>query len=158
MASPATTARVTPTGIRIEDGYQTLIALENIPGVNIWELEVTPPGVDGGDPIDTTTMHNVTYRTKSARSLKDITDGSITCAYDPEALDDILAQVNVEQSFTTTFYDGSTWDYFGFMQTFEPQGMSEGEMPEANVVFVVTNWDPANRVEQGPVNTPVAGS
>jgi len=160
MAAPSPTARVTPTGIRLEDGYQTLITFENDSNVNLWELEITPPGLDGGDPIDTTTMHNTTYRTKAARSLIDVTDGSFTCAYDPEAMTGCLALVNVEQTITVTFLDGSTWAFWGFMQTFDPQGLSEGEMPEASVGFVITNFDPTvgQRDEQGPVIAEVSGS
>ncbi len=41
---------------RLDDGYQTLIEFAENPAIKLWEKSVTPPGIDGGDAIDTTTM------------------------------------------------------------------------------------------------------
>jgi len=158
MAAPATTTRATPGGIKLDDGYQTLIAFARDTDVSFWEKTVQPPGLDGGDAIDTTTMHNSAYRTFSPRALITLTEAPLVVAYDPNVYNNIIALINREGSITVTFPDGSTLDFYGFLKSFEPQPCAEGEQPEANIVIVPTNYDPANYVEQGPVLTEVSGT
>lgn len=152
MAAPTSTNRSTPgSGSPMPDGYQTLIAFEDDPDVSFWEKTVQPPGVDGGDPIDATTMHNTTWRTMRARSLKEMTESSLTVAYDPRVLSQINALINVEQAITVHFPDGSSWTFYGYLRTFEPGENQEGEQPEADITIQPTNWDPDNSAEEGPV-------
>ena len=158
MAAPSPTARTTPAGIYLEDGFSTKITIARDVDISFWEVSVTPPGVDGGDEIDTTTMFNTTYRTRSARKLKTLTPASASVAYDPQVLSQIIETINMETTITITFPDGSTWAFFGYLKTFEPQEASEGEMPMADIEVVPTNWDPANRVEAGPAIASVAGT
>jgi len=158
MAVPATTARVTPNGLKLDDGHSTKIAFAGAPSLDIWERTVTPPGAEAGDAIDTTTMHNVRVRTKASKTLMDITDMSGTAAYDPEAWDDIVAQIGVEQAITCHYPTGATLDLFGFLKTATPSEFTEGEMPTLSYTIVATNWDPTNRVEQLPVFTPGTGT
>lgn len=157
MAAPTATARLDPTGLRLEDGYRSLYTFKRFPAVNLWEIEVTPPGVDGGDKIDTTTMHNDRWRTNKHRSLMELTDGAFTCAYDPAVLDQIVEMINVRDEITVTFPDGSTWAFWGYMRVFEPDSLKEGEMPTATVTITPTNED-VSHVERGPVATSVTGT
>ncbi len=163
MAAPSTTARLNPSstptnGIAFEDGYQTLIAFAANPSVKIWEKSVKPPGMDGGDAIETTTMHNTTWRTMAPRSLKTLTESTFKGAYDPDVYNDILALVNISGGITVTYPDGSTLDFWGYLRTFEADEMVEGTHPEATCAITPTNWDPANRVEAAPVMTEVSGT
>lgn len=158
MAAPSPTARGVPTGIKMKDGYRALITLSNNTTIQLWEKQVQPPGFDGGDAIEQTTMHNDDYRTFAPRSLITLTEFSVTAAYDPGVLTAISQQVNREQTITITFTDGSTWACFGFMKSFTPQQMSEGEQPEAEITIQPTNWDPTNRVEAGPALASVTGT
>lgn len=158
MAAPTPSARVDPTGIRLDDGYSTLITLAVDTDISFWEKTVTPPGLDGRDPIDTTTMHNERVVTKAPRSLIDVTDATATVAYDPLVYDQCLSALNVRTTVTIRFPDGGTYCFFGFLQAFTPQEMSEGEQPEAEVTICVTNFDPVNHVEALPVLTNVAGT
>lgn len=159
MAAPTPTARSTPSGIPLRDGFSTLITCALDPDISFWEKEVQPPGRDGGDPIDTTTMHNTTYRTKAARSLIDLTDGTCTAAYDPAVSEQIDAIVNVETTWTVTHPDGSTEAFYGYLRTFTPQSHTEGSQPEAQLAWTPTNTDPANSwVEAGPALASVAGT
>ena len=85
MAAPANTARGTPTGSggttnQLRDGYQTLIAFALDATVEFWEKTVQPPGINGGDPIVTNTMHNATYGTMAARTLVNYTPVNIVAA------------------------------------------------------------------------------
>lgn len=158
MAAPTPTARGTPAGIPLEDGFSTKITLGTLTTISFWEKTVRPPGMDGGDPIPQTTMHNALYRTFSARALKSLTMVTCTAAYDPTVYTDIIANINFECVITVRFADGSTLCFYGYLQKFEPQDVKEGEQPEAQITLVPTNWDPTNHVEAAPVLTSVAGT
>jgi hypothetical protein len=134
-----------------------MITLAGDPDINFWEKSATPPGYDMGDGIDQTTFHNTAYRTKYPRTLIEITDGAITVAYDPAVHDLIIAQLGVNQEITITFNDGSTTAFWGFLKSFTPQEHSDGEQPEAQCEFVVTNLDAAF-TENGPATASIAGT
>lgn len=158
MAAPTPTVRQTPAGIKLDDGHATLVTFAADPDVSFWEKQVKPPGVDGGDPVNTSTMHNVTYSTTAPRTLKTLTAGATTVAYDPAVLTQIVALINVRTTITLTFPDGSTWAFYGFLKSFEPNELQEGNQPEATVNYVPTNYDPTNHVEAGPAVASVAGT
>lgn len=151
MSAPPHTARQTPTGIYLEEGHQAFVALENDPNINIWEIEVGIPGIDGGEPIDTSTQHNDTWRTFAPRSLKTLMPFTCRCAYDPVFYTEFLAQTNNKQGVTDHFPDTSMLSFWGFPQKIEPDGLSEGGFPTANVTFVPTNQDPTTGAEEPPV-------
>lgn len=158
MAAPTPLARETPGGIMLDDGYQTLITLTVDPDISFWEKTVTPPGWDGGDPIETSTMHNTEVRTFSLRSLKTLTPVTLTAAYDPVALDQIRAVVNVETTVTVTHPDGSTIAFYGGLTKADPSDCAEGAQPEITITIQPTNYDPVNHVEALPVVNEVAGT
>lgn len=158
MAAPTPTPRGTPTGIPLRDGYQALITFAASATICFWEKSVTPPGIDGGEPVDATTMHNVTWRVRRPRYLKTLTPMTTRVAYDPALYDDILSLCNVETTVTVSFTDGSTLAFYGFLQKFEPGEMVEGTQPEGSITIIPTNWDPVNAVEAAPVMTEVAGT
>ncbi len=162
MAAPSTLARGTPVGIPLRDGHSTLITLENDDTIEFWEKSVQPPGIDGGDPVDATTMHNTTWRVQRPRTLKTLTELSLTVAYDPQiyasGADGIQDQINSEQTITVTFPDASKVAFYGFVKSFTPTDNVEGEQPEAEIVIVPTNWDATNSVEAGPTVEETAGT
>lgn len=158
MAAPGDTVRQTPAGIYLKNGYSTKVAFARAPSISLWERTAKPPGVEGGDGIDTTTMFNTTYRTMAARTLITLGESSFKAAYDPNVYNTILTLVNQEGAITHHFPDGSTLSYFGFLKGFEPDEMQEGTMPEATVSIVPTNYDPVAHVEADPVLTSVAGT
>lgn len=149
MAVPATT-RTDPnaTANMLKDGYSTKVGFEGDPDVALWEKVVKTGGYDGGDKIDITTMWNSTVRTYAARSLFDTTDGSVTCAYDPIVLEQIKSLINVEGIVTFFYPDGSTDSRYGYLKSFDPNELSEGEHPEAQVEIVFTNRNPNDDTEE----------
>lgn len=157
MAAPAAVERTTPGGLPLRDGFNTLITFEDDPDVNFWEKATTPPGMDGGDPIDTTTFWNATRRTKWPRSLFEDTNGSLTAAYDPLVKTQIISLINVNMIITVLFNDESTWAFYGYLKSFTPQECAEGEQPEAAIEFVITNTDD-DFAEQAPVVVEVSGT
>ena len=158
MTAPSATARQSPGGIKLTDGYQTLVTFESDPDVELYEMSVTPPGLDGGDAIETTTMHNVTFRTMSPRALKTLTEMSFSAMYDPIVYSNLLNLINVETTITITLPDGGTYAFFGFLKSFEPNTLEEGTPPEATCTIVPTNQDPTTKGEEAPVLVNVAGT
>lgn len=151
------TARQTPTGRKIDDGFPTKIAFAADPDVSLWEKTVKPPGMDGGDAIETTTMWNSQVRTFASRALITLTESSFQAAYDPKVYDQILALINVETLITVHFSDGTKLDFYGFLRTFEPGDISEGEQPTAQCSITPTNTNPSTGAESLP-NYLLAGS
>lgn len=153
-----TTARQTPNGIRLEDGYRSLVAFDRDPNIELWEIEVKPPGIDGGDQINTTTMHNTTWRSMASRALMTLTESTIKFAYDPLLYTAVIALCNREGAITQIFPDGSTLDYYGYLKRVEFDPLVEGTFPTGTATIVPTNVDPITRAEVAPVVTAVLGT
>ena len=121
--------------IRLDDGFSTIITLANIPSVKIYEKEVTPPGLTGGGPIDTTTMRNDSWRTMSPKSLKSMTALTAVVAFATEAIPVIQEQININQVITVTFPDNSSLAFYGWVDEFTLGKFSEGEQPTATLTI-----------------------
>ena len=134
---------------RIDDGFATLIEFDQDSDVQMWEKEVTPPGVSGGGENDTSTMRNTTWRTRSPKGLITLSDGSAVMAYDPAVIDEIIAMVNVNQLITVTYPDSSTLAFWGWIDEFVPNALVEGEQPTAEVTILPSNQD-ADGTETAP--------
>lgn len=157
MVAPTPVTRLPPFGVRLEDGYRTIIGTDLDPDLAFWEIGVQPPGRDGGDPVNTTTMWNNTYRTKAPRALIDTTDIVIRAAYDPAALPQIDAIINVRGTWTVTYSNGDTETIYGYLRIFARAEHVEGAMPEATLTITQTNTD-ATGNEEGPVISATSGT
>jgi hypothetical protein len=135
---------------RIDDGFATLISFAEDSDVQMWEKEVTPPGVSGGGENDTSTMRNTTWRTKAPKGLISLSEASFSAAYDPAVYDEIVAMVNVNQLITITFPDSSTLVFWGWIDDFVPGANVEGEQPTADVTIIPSNQN-GSGVETAPV-------
>ena len=158
MAAPSATARSTPGGIKLDDGFSTKLTIAADVDISFWEKTVQPPGIDGGDAIETSTMHNTTWRTMSPRALRTLTPLSVTAAYDPAVFSQLVSVTNLETTITVTFPDGSTLAFYGYVQNTEPSDNTEGEQPELTVTIQPTNQDPSTGSEEAPVLVEVAGT
>lgn len=154
MTAPVPASRQTPTGKPLVEGYQVLITITANPSVDFWEKTVTPPALDGGDEIDITTQLNNTYRTTYPQRLIGLGELSATVAYDAAALSEIESLINQNTTITVKFPDGSQLAFYGYLKSFEPQELSRGSQPEANITIVPTNIDPVTLQEEGPVYVP----
>jgi hypothetical protein len=137
---------------RIDDGYQTLVSFASAPSVQFYQKTVTPPGMDGGGEVDTTTMLNETYRTRNPKPLITMSNMSMTAAYDPGVYDSILSLINVNNLITVTFPDGATLAFYGWLNSFTPGECTEGTQPTATVDIIPSNQDESG-VETAPVYT-----
>jgi hypothetical protein len=135
------------------DGHPTTVAFAEDATVKLDEKTVTPPSIEGGGENDVTTMLNVEWRTRMPKKLKTLGEMSLTAAYDPAVYPEIVAMINVNQLITITFPDSSTVAFWGWIDTFEPGEISEGEQPEADLTVIASNLN-STLVETGPVYTP----
>jgi hypothetical protein len=154
MAAPSHTTRTTPTGNRMDDGFRTLVTIAGDPDIKLWEKAVTPSGLDGGDAINISTMHNTAYRTFNSSSLKTSTEITFKCAYDPAAYDTLIALTNLdpgtdEGCITVKFPSGVMLSLHGYLKSFEPDEIVEGQQPEATVTLVITHYDSDGGAESG---------
>ena len=157
MAAPTPTARNLPVpGVPLQNGYQTLLTCEADDDISFWEKQVTPPGIEGGDPVDFSTMHNTTWVTIAPGTLLTLTECSMTAGYNPEVIDQILLIINVNTVWTVTFPNGGTTAFHGFLRNFTPAALVRDQHPEANITVVPTNWDGSS--EQGPVTAGLLGT
>lgn len=152
------TNRQPPAGVKPEDGFSTKYAFENDPDIAFWEKTVKPPGLDGGEAIDTTTMHNVQVRTFAPRSLVTLTPMTSRVTYDPRVYPQIIALINEPQEITVHFPNGDTLVFVGYLRVFNPADNSEGAQPEADIEIQPTNTDPDDGDEVLPVLTEAAGT
>lgn len=131
---------------RIDDGFSTTIEFGL---TKLYEKTVTPPGVEGGGETPTTTMLNTTWRTRSPKKLKTLSPCSFVAAYDPAVYDEIVAEINTNQSIVITFADSSTLTFWGWLDSFLPNEAEEGVQPTANCVIIPSNQNVAG-VETAP--------
>lgn len=135
----------------LTDGFATLISFANFPAVKFYEKTVTPPGMDGGGPNDTTTMRNTSLRTRQPKKLKTMTTIKARCAYDSDVFDpaEVWAMINVLQLITVIFADGAEIQFWGWLDKFEPEESKEGEQPTAMITVECANQD-TDGAEQEP--------
>lgn len=158
MAAPSVTSRTLPTGYKLPEGFKAAIAFSLRPGLNVWETEVAPAGVQVPD-IDISSHLNTTWRQKWLSALKEAKDVSFVAGYDPDEMDNIIFLVGAQSgSFTIHAPQNTKYAYWGAMKDLTFQPWRPGQFPLLNGVNVVTNYDTANRVEAGPSTTFAAGT
>jgi hypothetical protein len=136
----------------MDSGFAVVISFASNPTIKLYQKDVTPPGIDGGGVIDTTTKENTTWRTAYVKALMSMTEGSLTAAYDPAVYSEIIAMINVNQLITVTFPDAATVVFYGALTTFEPSSTSQedDEQPTADCTISPTLQD-ATGAETAPV-------
>ena len=77
MSAPVPGIRTEPPGTVLEEGYRVTIGFATNLNINLWEKEVTPPGIDSGELIDITTQWNNTLRTKAFSAIGNTTPISL---------------------------------------------------------------------------------
>jgi len=137
---------------RLDDGFSTTITFATYSTVMLWEKEVTPPGMSAGGANETTTMRNVTYRTKAPKKLISLDDMELNVAYDPAIYDDIISMLGKNQQITVTFSDESSLTFWGWVDAFKPGSIQEGSQPTASITIICSNENNADpAVETAPV-------
>lgn len=158
MSAPTATVRGTPAGIKLKEGFRIKHTFARNTTLSVWEIGVAAPGIDGGEPVEQTTQHNVDWETMAPRQLKKLTSFTFTAAFDPDVYNQLLLLINAEDTCTETFPDGSTLAYFGYLQKADIDTLERGKQPTMSITVCPTNFDPVGKVEAGPVLTSVSGT
>jgi hypothetical protein len=158
MAAPTPGTRTIPTGRRLPEGFSTKIGFAIQPAVQFWERQIKMPALDGGEPIDITTMLNLRWHTMYPRALVKNDPAQVMAAYDPDCIPTIYGMLNVNTTVTILLPNGGSFCFYGWLGKFEPGELKEGEFPEATIAVYVSNYDPINFVEAAPVYTAPAGT
>lgn len=158
MAAPTPAAAPAPSGIKLKDGFSTVVTISSLTTLSFWIKQATPPGIDGGAAVDQTTMHNTAWVTRLFQTLLDLKEATFDAAYDPNVYNQLLTLANVNTTITFRFPEGSTLAFYGGVRMFDFKPLVRGQQPECTVTFTPTNIDPVNNVEAAPVLTSVAGT
>ena len=145
-----TTARGTPAGVKLKNGFTTKVAFLSNATINFWEKSTKPPGIDGGELIEQTTFFNVDVQTFAPRTLFKMTDLTMRAAYDPRLYNALITQINVADQVSLHFSDNSTLDFWGVIKAVDFSECVDGTQPEINIVVGVTNTDPTTGAEVLP--------
>jgi len=132
------TTRVSPVGTMFDEGYQSLITFAADPDFSFWEEVVGAPGIDGGEPVPTTTMHNTTIRTKSPRQLKEHTPFQVQGRIASGTIDQAYALINVNGWITVKWPDGTQYSFPGYLKSIQPGQAQEGTPLQATLEIVPT--------------------
>jgi hypothetical protein len=100
-------------------------------------IEVTPPSIDGGEPIDTSLLATTQYRTKMAQELKDIGPIAFTAEYQPELV--MSAPYGESGNITINFPGQGSMTFRGYLRNFQPDALKVGERAQGSGEFIVTN-------------------
>jgi hypothetical protein len=138
---------------RLDDGHATTISFAADTGVLLYEKTVTPPGMDAGGEVDTTTMENSSWRTRDPKLLKTLTNAGMVVAYDPAAYTNLMSLVGVNTSVTVTFPDGHTILFKGWLNTFTPGEHVEGERPTAEIEIIPSSTHETTGQPHTPIIT-----
>ena len=137
----------------MDSGFGATITFSLASGVLLYEKQITPHSIQGGGKIDTTTHRNTAWRTSKPKSLKDVGDMSLTVAYDPAVISTMMSMVGANQQITAGFPDGSTWSFWGFIDSFVPSALDVNEdQPTAALTLMATNLNDSD-VETAPAFT-----
>jgi len=143
---------------RIDNGFSTTMSFAANPTIEFYEIEVQPPGWEGGEPIPTSTMRNLTLHTFSPGALITMTPIAISAAYTAGAFHlttGIKPMINVNQLVKVTLPNGATIDFWAFLKNFIPPSHAINTRPMAAMTVQPTNTNTV-KVETLPIYTPAA--
>jgi len=120
-----------PTGVTLTFTLDSLATFE------FYYIDLTPPSVDGGDPISTTLLATTDFHTKMAPELKDIGNIQFTAEYQPDVI--LTAPYGQPGNIAIYFPGQGTMTFRGYLKNFNPDSLKPGERSQGSGEFVVTN-------------------
>jgi len=112
-------------GLRFELVNQGLVA---------YVKNITPPGVEGGDPINTTTTDNTSFESQAPRTLKMKTAINAEVTYDKNDKDAWEAAVDQSDDVLVHYPDDSSDLDAGWLGSFLANQTTFNEQPTAQVI------------------------
>lgn len=128
----------------LTDGFPTqfgFVDLDPVMGIILYEKSLKAFGIDGGGPNDTTTMRTLRWRTRQSKKLVTLTEMTMTCAYDPACFTELVDVVQLNSLLALYWPDGSGVEFWGWIDSFNPNDVAEGAQPEAEVTVCPSNQD-----------------
>lgn len=158
MAAPAPSARTSPAGRPLNDGFRVLVNNSLDTDLEFFEEAVTPPAIMGQDEMETTSQFNETWQTFSPQSLMRLMPYVMRGKYDPILYQKFPIICNKPATITLHLPNGDSVAHFGFYKSFEPGELVRGTRPEGSINIVPTNQDPITCEEEDPVYTAGTGT
>jgi hypothetical protein len=124
----------------LKDGIGSRISI-NIGNAFYAEIEITPPEVDGRGGIDMTSLRNRGWITMAPKSLKALNAMTARVQYDPIMYGVVIGILQRNRQMSVTFPDGGVLTFWGWIDKFTPEGMSEGNKPTATLTIQPSNLD-----------------
>jgi hypothetical protein len=115
------------------DGHGIRIVFVN-GGVTVYEKNVTPGGIEGGDPIDITTNDNTSLRSFAPRTLATETPINLEVTYNQTDKAALEALANTSDDIRTEYPDNTTELTSGWIRSVIANQATSGEQPTANLV------------------------
>lgn len=112
-------------------------------GISVYEKNVTPGGVEGGDPIDITTNDNTSQRSFAPPRLTSPTPTNLEVTYDETDLAALEAAVDQSDTIRIEWPDDTTRAKVGWLRSVTPNQATEGEQPTAALVVEYEGEQPA---------------
>jgi hypothetical protein len=133
------TDRVDPVGTPFDEGYQSLLTFSLDPDLSFWETVVGAPGIDGGDPVPTTTMHNTMFHTVSPRKLKRMTPFQVQGKFSSGTPEQVNALINARDGWVTVKWpDETQFSFPAYLKSWQPAQAQEGNPLEGTLEIVPT--------------------
>jgi hypothetical protein len=128
------------------DGQSTTIDLGS---ATLQEISISPMSVSSGGEIEVTSMDNDNWRSKAPKKLHEGGEVSFSALYDPAEIGTHLSDVGKNKLIKITFGNDSSvvggsanyqyLHFYGWVDSFSPSEISEGEAPTADVTIIVSN-------------------
>lgn len=140
---PTPTTRVAPPNASIfeKNGFRALITFTLDTNISLWEVAVTPPGIDGGPPVLLGNMWWSKFEPKVPKGLAVQTEARGIVQYSVGALQSIINAINRPDEICYTFPSGRTWSFYGYLRQFMPQEHRDGVACLAQIVIEPTTLD-----------------
>lgn len=148
----------------LTQGHGTRIYFTSTPILWFEEKSMTPPAIDGGDPINTTVDVAGTKRVRLVAPRAKVKMGTavnLIVAYDPRVFNyysELNRAIGLNQYILCQFPDSSQLKFLGWIQSFNANAMQEGEQPQANVIITVSNFNLDNNQPEWPKFTSSLGA
>lgn len=120
-----------PTGVTLTFTLDTNETFE------FYYIDLTPPSIEGGDPINTTLLSTTNFHTKMPPELKDIDNIQFTAEYQPDVV--LTAPYNRPGDIEIYFPGQGTMFFRGYLKNFKADALKPGERATGSGEFVVTN-------------------
>lgn len=159
MGSPPTpTPRPAFAGQKIGDGFGALITIAADTDIEFDETSVTPPSIELDAAIDTSSHHNVKWRTFHPGKLAKLGMIAVNAGYDPLVYPSIVAIIGTQTTITVKWPNGDTLALYGYIASAKPGPLEANKKPEIAIEIQPTNADPVDCTEEGPVYTAGVGT